>query len=132
MKALCLFVLVFVAGCGCAPSDCTLDRLPGEWTIEYELVSGDCGPIPTGVVQEDGSRDPGNCSTYTVTVARDRCTRETNTDCPNGGNDGSQHWVTFLEQAGPDRVEGVGTVEAIWPNGQTCQSTYNLVLTRLP
>lgn len=129
----CWFVAVAV-GIGCGGGDGEEDfdcggMEEGTWRVQFIENSGNCGPIPEGLVSS-GSPAPTGCTTHRQVLSADRCQLETDFTCPTEDELGSLHYVAVLRQTSATVLRGPVSVTLTHP-AVTCRSVYELIASRM-
>jgi hypothetical protein len=121
-------VLLGSHGCG---ADCEPGDRVGMYLLEYEEISGDCGPMASSVVRL-GEDDVPGCSVLAESWSKDQCTYESSVACEVDG--ASFKMTASTTQQDSDGSEITGTATAEIRDSSTgdliCFGTYDVSYTR--
>jgi hypothetical protein len=126
-----LFVVVAAApGCG---QECSRDAREGTYLMEFETVSGDCGP-QNSTLSDSSDPVPSECVVTKEEWSGDECQQTTHRTCTLTADDMRVEGIVIIEQEDSDGEVFTGTttmtIRRISDGSFVCQGTYNVTYTR--
>ncbi len=120
---------------GCAshslatPTQCSKTDRHGVYLVEATEQSGNCGPLPSTLVNFDDP-SPTSCTVPSRVWTNGDCKVSATVHCPADASGGafSSTVVTTQETQDGSLLDGIQTMQIDGPRG--CLSTYNVRLTR--
>ncbi len=130
IKLLCLLTLL-TAGCSSAalstppkPTVCNRSDRHGVYSVEYTRKSGDCGTVPTMLINFDDPKLTAGCTESGTTWSEGNCKLSTTATCA----DSQATAVTTQETDDGSILDGVFTFNL--GGDASCTGTYNVRYTR--
>jgi len=104
------------------PTECNRNARRGTYLVQYELQSGNCGPIPDELVLLPDNDAPDGCEVTSEIWRENNCRQDLRVECDDGTE---LTGYTTARDERADRITGKISV-----NGTGCRGTYGVTFTR--